>query len=163
MRRVPRDLYSDAWRRPLFAQRLARKGSLSRYVRPLLLSSLKGRSLKYVESVVNRRSLRNRARRCDEKRRKASIIGAVRSEQAVLFAVVLAIRPISHGNKSKYVQGGMVQRGWSTSRFPSIGDHRHQRLSPVSTFYKIVLKGIRDGAVRDCRMATLPSIELRAK
>lgn len=103
MRRVPRDLYPDAWRRPLFARRLGRQGPPAT---PSPSRALKRRSLKYGESVVNRRSLRNRVRCFDKKGRKASIIGdAVGTGHPLAVAYATANFP---SNKSKYVRNGAI-------------------------------------------------------
>lgn len=85
MRRVPCDLYPDAWRRPLFARRLGRKGSPG--VGSLSLSqTLKKRSLKYGGSVVNRRSLRNHARYFDEKKKEGfNYIGQNKSSSLAII------------------------------------------------------------------------------
>jgi len=131
LRQVPCDLYPDAWHRPLFARRLERARRVrSPFLSLFSLKVLKKRSLKYGESVVNRRALRNRVWCFDEKGRMASI-----TSDAVTtgYPLVHATANLPQSNKSKCVRDIKVGRTKQVDLW-SIGDHINDHF--MAAFYK---------------------------
>jgi len=120
LRRVPRDLYPDARRRPLFAQRFARQGSLPHsaalHLPPPSRPSLKGsivkiqRGCRKSPTVTESRATPNGGLQLSAR--------YSRNEPPHLQSSPL--RPISRDNKGKYIRDVTLRRSSSTSLLHAI-------------------------------------------